>query len=97
MFFFFRVEIPEAGDMKVCLDNTFSHFASKIVFFELISDDEDQVGDGDEAADWDGAKDEIHELMDMTIEELKVFYLLFFNITQRTRCLVVVSLLTDGL
>ncbi|XP_060562614.1 transmembrane emp24 domain-containing protein 1-like [Ruditapes philippinarum] len=68
---FHKVEIPEAGDMKVCLDNTFSHFASKIVFFELISDDEDQVGDGDEAADWDGAKDEIHELMDMTIEELK--------------------------
>ncbi|XP_045176412.2 transmembrane emp24 domain-containing protein 5-like [Mercenaria mercenaria] len=69
---FHRVEIPQAGDMKVCLDNTFSHFANKIVFFELISDDEVNLGDEDEKEpDWDSAKEEIRELMDMTIEDLK--------------------------
>lgn len=73
--FVFRVEIPEAGDMKVCLDNTFSHFASKIVFFELISDDAEPSDDGDDVANWEGAKDEIQELMDMTLEEFKVFSL----------------------
>ena len=28
-----------AGDMKLCLDNTFSRFSNKLVFFEIISDD----------------------------------------------------------
>ena len=27
-----------AGDMKLCLDNTFSRFSNKLVFFEIISD-----------------------------------------------------------
>ncbi|WAR02392.1 TMED1-like protein [Mya arenaria] len=37
--------------MKVCLDNTFSHFAIKLVFFELISDDDEE----DDEGNWDGA------------------------------------------
>lgn len=58
--------------MKVCMDNTFSHFATKLVFFELVSDDDD---DSEDNTKWDGAQEEIAQLMDMTIEDLKVIYM----------------------
>jgi len=64
-----RVEIQTPGDMKVCLDNTFSHFATKLVFFELISDGDD---DDDQEGDWEGAGEEIAQLVDMTLQDFKV-------------------------
>ena len=67
---FFRVEINVLGDLKVCLDNTFSHFASKMVFFELISEEEDD--DDDDEAAWDRAKDEVAAIVDMTLSDFKV-------------------------
>ncbi|KAK2168138.1 hypothetical protein LSH36_20g10054 [Paralvinella palmiformis] len=36
-----RLEAQEAGDYTFCLDNTFSRFSSKLVFFELITDDQE--------------------------------------------------------
>lgn len=63
------------GDMKVCLDNTFSHFASKMVFFELISEEEDD-DEEDDHANWAGAQEEVAALMDMTLDEFRVSYYL---------------------
>lgn len=72
------MDINRAGDMKVCLDNTFSHFASKMVFFELISEEEDE--DEDDMANWDGAREEVAAIMDMTLEDFKVrLFLLNFE------------------
>ncbi|XP_052801550.1 LOW QUALITY PROTEIN: transmembrane emp24 domain-containing protein 1-like [Mya arenaria] len=62
-----KLDIQTAGDMKVCLDNTFSHFAIKLVFFELISDDDEE----DDEGNWDGAGEEIAQLMDMTLDDFK--------------------------
>lgn len=59
-----------AGDMKLCLDNTFSHFSNKLVFFEIISDDED---DSDEKEEFGaGAQEELQQIMDMTLDDFKV-------------------------
>lgn len=66
---FHKVKIPTVGDMKVCLDNTFSHFATKLVFFELTSDEDDE---DDDDATWDGAKEELQGLIDMTLDDFKV-------------------------
>lgn len=43
-----RIEVAEEGDYRMCWDNTFSHFNSKTVFFEIIvesGDDDDDEGD----------------------------------------------------
>ncbi|KAL4225142.1 Transmembrane emp24 domain-containing protein 1 [Mactra antiquata] len=66
---FHKINIPTVGDMKVCLDNTFSHFATKLVFFELISDEEDDDDVDNES--WDGAAEELQELVDMTLDDFK--------------------------
>ena len=36
-----RLQTAEDGDYKFCLDNSFSHFSSKVVFFEILTDDPD--------------------------------------------------------
>ena len=58
------------GDIKLCLDNTFSHFSNKMVFFEIISDDEDEEN-GDNAFG-EGAIEELQQIMDMTLDDFKV-------------------------
>jgi len=71
----FRTEASEEGDYRMCWDNTFSHFNSKTVFFEIIveSDDDD---DDDERDPWDidfenyGVSPE--ELYDMKIQDIQV-------------------------
>lgn len=72
---FFRTEASEEGDYQMCWDNTFSHFNSKTVFFEIIveSDDDDDDGERDP---WDidfenyGVSPE--ELYDMKIQDIQV-------------------------
>lgn len=69
-----RTEASEEGDYRMCWDNTFSHFNSKTVFFEIIveSDDDD---DDDEKDPWDidfekyGVSPE--ELYDMKIQDIQ--------------------------
>ena len=40
-----RTTVDEAGDYKICFDNTLSRFSPKIVFFEIIIESPD--GDND--------------------------------------------------
>ena len=39
---FCRETTKEEGDYKFCLDNSFSRFSRKMVFFELVTDDEEE-------------------------------------------------------
>ena len=66
----YRLEMMP-GDMKLCLDNTFSHFSNKLVFFEMISDNDD---DDDVTASPFGqaAHDELQAIMDMTLDDFQV-------------------------
>jgi protein ERP2 len=50
MLCFYRTEASEEGDYRLCWDNTFSHFNSKTVFFEIIVESDD---DDDERDPWD--------------------------------------------
>ncbi|CAH1785565.1 unnamed protein product [Owenia fusiformis] len=61
-----RHESTETGEYTLCLDNTFSRFSQKLVFFELITDEESE----DELQSWDeltGAE----ELMEVKLEVFK--------------------------
>jgi len=68
-FCFYRVDLKVTGDYKICFDNTHSHFADKIVYFEVNSDDHDEENDD---SDWNFAKEELAGLIDMTISDFKV-------------------------
>ena len=59
-----------AGDMKLCLDNTFSRFSNKLVFFEIISDDAEDEEDPDVFGE--EAREELQQIMDITLDDFKV-------------------------
>jgi protein ERP2 len=40
-----KLTASETGDYEFCLDNSFSHFTNKVVFFELITDEDDSEDD----------------------------------------------------
>lgn len=51
---FYRITATDDGDYAFCLDNSFSHFSKKLVFFEIVSegdDDNDLGAYGDLATD----------------------------------------------
>ncbi|ESO97838.1 hypothetical protein LOTGIDRAFT_228384 [Lottia gigantea] len=62
-----KVEVKVPGAYRFCMDNSFSRFTHKVVFFELLTEDDEDEDD----KDWDLEKDEIAEYIDMTIEDLK--------------------------
>ncbi|OWF50717.1 transmembrane emp24 domain-containing protein 1-like [Mizuhopecten yessoensis] len=64
-----KIDAEVAGDYKMCFDNTFSHFNTKVIYFELVSDDDED--DGDDDKDWNFAKEELSGLIDMTIQDFK--------------------------
>ncbi|KAJ8299419.1 hypothetical protein KUTeg_023479 [Tegillarca granosa] len=67
-----KIDAAQPGDYKLCFDNTFSTFARKIVFFEIITDeDEDEDEDKDKKWDTNAAKEELANIVDMTIEDFK--------------------------
>lgn len=58
MFSVYRLTAAETGDFKFCIDNSFSHFSNKIVFFELYVNDETEqnranIVSSEEAADYE--------------------------------------------
>ncbi|XP_022307244.2 protein SpAN-like [Crassostrea virginica] len=65
-----KLDALDLGVYKVCFDNTFSHFARKLVFFEIITGDEDEDED-DDKKDWKAAQEELASIVDMTLEDFK--------------------------
>lgn len=63
-----RVEPTEAGDYKLCFDNSFSTISDKLVFFELIFD---SLQDDEEVEGWAEAV-EPEEMLDVKMEDIKV-------------------------
>ncbi|XP_067170732.1 transmembrane emp24 domain-containing protein 1 [Apteryx mantelli] len=61
------VEPTEAGDYKLCFDNSFSTISEKLVFFELIFD---SAQDDDDADNWMEAV-EPEDMLDIKIEDIK--------------------------
>uniref|UniRef100_A0A8P0TTI0 Transmembrane p24 trafficking protein 1 n=2 Tax=Canis lupus familiaris TaxID=9615 RepID=A0A8P0TTI0_CANLF len=62
-----RVEPTEAGDYKLCFDNSFSTISDKLVFFELIFD---SLQDDEEVEGWAEAV-EPEEMLDVKMEDIK--------------------------
>ncbi|XP_035558724.1 transmembrane emp24 domain-containing protein 1 isoform X1 [Canis lupus familiaris] len=61
------VEPTEAGDYKLCFDNSFSTISDKLVFFELIFD---SLQDDEEVEGWAEAV-EPEEMLDVKMEDIK--------------------------
>ncbi|KAJ8251376.1 hypothetical protein GJAV_G00220680 [Gymnothorax javanicus] len=61
------VEPTEAGDYKICFDNSFSHVSEKMVFFEVIR--EEQGGD-EEQEEWAGME-ESESMLEYKLEDIK--------------------------
>ncbi|CAL1535555.1 unnamed protein product [Lymnaea stagnalis] len=65
-----RIETGDAGDYKVCFDNTFSRISNKLVFFEIfIEDGKDDEDDDDNTLTFEG--ENMQGQLDMTVEEFK--------------------------
>ncbi|XP_006875182.1 PREDICTED: transmembrane emp24 domain-containing protein 1 [Chrysochloris asiatica] len=67
------VEPTEAGDYRLCFDNSFSTISEKLVFFELIFDslqDDEEVEGWAEALGWAEAA-EPEEMLDVKMEDIK--------------------------
>ncbi|XP_010633016.1 transmembrane emp24 domain-containing protein 1 isoform X1 [Fukomys damarensis] len=61
------VEPTEAGDYRLCFDNSFSTISEKLVFFELIFD---SLQDDEEVEGWAEAV-EPEEMLDVKMEDIK--------------------------
>uniref|UniRef100_A0A8D0FLH4 Transmembrane p24 trafficking protein 1 n=1 Tax=Strix occidentalis caurina TaxID=311401 RepID=A0A8D0FLH4_STROC len=67
------VEPTEAGDYKLCFDNSFSTISEKLVFFELIFDsaqEDDEEEEEEEGDAWVEAA-EPEDTLDVKIEDIK--------------------------
>ncbi|NWH76297.1 TMED1 protein, partial [Piaya cayana] len=69
------VEPTEAGDYKLCFDNSFSAISEKLVFFELLfdsarPDDDEEDEEEDEGDAWAEAV-EPEDALDVKIEDIK--------------------------
>lgn len=62
------IEPTEAGDYKLCFDNSFSTISEKLVFFELLFD---SPQDEEDAESWAEAV-EPEDMLDVKIEDIKV-------------------------
>ncbi|XP_008848235.1 transmembrane emp24 domain-containing protein 1 isoform X2 [Nannospalax galili] len=62
------VEPTEAGDYRLCFDNSFSTISEKLVFFELIFD---SLLDEEEVEGWAEAV-EPEEMLDVKMEDIKL-------------------------
>ncbi|NXE17346.1 TMED1 protein, partial [Lophotis ruficrista] len=69
------VEPTEAGDYKLCFDNSFSAISEKLVFFELLfdsaRDDDDEEEEEEEEEDGDAAAAEPGDALDVKIDDIK--------------------------
>lgn len=65
----FRVEPTEAGDYRICFDNSFSRFSEKMVFFEVIL--ENAANDATAEDEWVGLG-EPEDLLEYKLEDIRV-------------------------
>ncbi|KAM6233266.1 transmembrane emp24 domain-containing protein 1 [Porphyrio hochstetteri] len=69
------VEPTEAGDYKLCFDNSFSTISEKLVFFELLLDsaggDEEEEEEEEEEGDGWGEAAGPEDTLDVKIEDIK--------------------------
>ncbi|KAM6188717.1 transmembrane emp24 domain-containing protein 1 [Sarcoramphus papa] len=69
------VEPTEAGDYKLCFDNSFSTISEKLVFFELIFDsaqeEEEEEEEEEEGDGWAAAAAQPEDALDVKIEDIK--------------------------
>ncbi|XP_053907812.1 transmembrane emp24 domain-containing protein 1 [Cuculus canorus] len=67
------VEPTEAGDYKLCFDNSFSAISEKLVFFELLFDSARPEEDEDEDEEGDGWAEAVEpeDTLDVKIEDIK--------------------------
>ena len=91
LLYVFMIEVAEEGDYRMCWDNTFSHFNSKTVFFEIIVESGDD--DDDEGDPWDIDFESYgvmspEEFYDMKIQDIQVgFSVLNILEIERLHCL----------
>merc|ERR1719187_945255 len=67
-----RTKMTEAGDYKLCFDNSFSTFNAKTVFFGILVENEDEDDDDDDL--WDsGFEDSLspEDVYEMKVEDIK--------------------------
>ncbi|XP_076472110.1 transmembrane emp24 domain-containing protein 1-like [Babylonia areolata] len=65
-----RFETDVEGEYKICFDNSFSRMSTKVVFFELIAEHDDDSDDDDDD-DWNIDMEEVKDMVDFTVEDLK--------------------------
>lgn len=63
-----KVDIQLTGTYKICFDNTFSRFFRKVVYFDIITENEDDEIDN---RNWTFSKDDAAELMEIKLEDFK--------------------------
>lgn len=71
---FYRFDVELEGDYKFCFDNSFSRMSPKVVFFEIMGDSDDDDDRDEDGDDWDIDREELKDMVDMTMEELKVIF-----------------------
>jgi protein ERP2 len=83
LFCVFRTEASEEGDYRMCWDNTFSHFNSKTVFFEIIVESDDDEDDERDPWDIDFENYSVmspEELYDMKIQDIQVGFSMLISL-----------------
>lgn len=63
-----KVDIKISGTYKICFDNTFSRFFRKVVYFDIITENEEDEIDN---SNWVTSKDDAAELMEIRLEDFK--------------------------
>nr|KAG5694163.1 hypothetical protein BaRGS_001490 [Batillaria attramentaria] len=66
-----RIQALAEGEYKFCFDNSFSRMSPKVVFFEIIAEYDDDEDDDEDGDDWKIDAEEVKDMVDMTMEELK--------------------------
>ncbi|CAI9734279.1 emp24 domain-containing 1-like [Octopus vulgaris] len=62
-----KVDVQMTGTYKICFDNTFSRFFRKVVYFDIITENEED----DENGNWTFSKEDAAELMDIKLDDFK--------------------------
>ncbi|XP_064634670.1 transmembrane emp24 domain-containing protein 1-like [Lineus longissimus] len=66
-----KITAKESGDYQICFDNSFSRFTRKLVFFEVVTDEEDPTQDWSKVAAAETEIDIKLEDFRMTMDKVK--------------------------